>query len=88
MKFTNTIILSLLSFFNEYPHTDAFISGRTGRNVLSTKKATTAQRNTALSVSIGLGPDAEEEQKANQEVDEIKEPLVEPDHELEELGRH
>lgn len=81
MKFSNTIILSLFSSFSTISGIEAFVPARNGLNFGIEKTLQT--KSTALQVSIGLGPDAEEEKKAKEVKDETpKAPLVEPDHEL------
>ena len=76
MKFSKSIIVTLLTTFNAISGVDAFVSGRYGQNSFGIDT-----KNTALQVSIGLGPDAEEEKKIAEAAAE-KAPLVEPDHEL------
>ena len=77
MKFSKSIIVTLLTTFNAIANVEAFVSGRNGRSSFGIDTT----KNTALQVSIGLGPDAEEEKKIA-EAPAQKEPLIEPDHEL------
>ena len=81
MKFSNSIILSFFCSFNAITGVEAFASsGRNGGRNFGL--VDTATSKTALKVSIGLGPGAEEEKQVAQTADEEKVPLVEPDHEL------
>lgn len=76
MKFNSNILPTLLASFTLVGKTVAF-------SPIGSSRQAVVSSSSALKVSIGLGPDAEEE-KAVVVADEAeeKEPLVEPDHEL------
>ncbi len=84
MKFRNSIILTLFSSLYTIGGIGAFAPAGTRPNFGVVVDETTLRTTTssALQVSIGLGPDAEEAKKAEEAKEEKKATLIEPDHEL------